>query len=310
MTMNIKILDLALVLLCTSASSFASDEVKVEILRFSGGGCDGATTTLYFDSGAPINLTVGACDKRIDIWVPNQPFTYDIGPVTLNGNGGLFLELFIGAGSFPYGGGNMTPAARNLAGISIVEDALRANTRFAGRIYGNLTSSVRVGELYRFDVDGQIRAQVRANEAGPALFDIHMGSSTSGGVILCDTGPMAGVVSQGNVLGRIEATTGGISSIEVLNSADLLADVIAGGSITAIEVAGDIGTSGDPIAIEAADGIRKIVGWSTPTSTRETAARTMRSGTWRQPAETSPGRSNAATSTAPRPRPALTSPAI
>lgn len=64
--------------------------------------------------------------------------------------------------------------------------------------------------------------------------------------------------ARGDVLGRIEATEGTITSIEVQSSADLLANVIAGGSILSIDVAGDIGSTTQTITIDAEDGINDI----------------------------------------------------
>lgn len=169
----------ALLSFSAALPSVAQDEVRVDIAkRFEQGVCDGSQSSQFFDSGESITLSVSYCDRDIKIWVPDEPFSHDIGAVTINGTGGPDLRVFIGAGSFPTDGGDMTAAARDFGGLTISNSTLRDKTEFAGRINRDLTGAIHVGELYRFDVDGQVKAQIRAKKRGGVYFDVRMGGST------------------------------------------------------------------------------------------------------------------------------------
>ena len=192
-----------IVSLLVAAPAQGDDEITVRLLKRIGDPlCPGPNhVDLFYQPGEDIALSVAYCTEQINSWAVDA--VSDIGRVTLNGSGGPDLKVFIGSGTFPTGGGAMTPACGDFDGLVITNSTLRDNTSFAGRVRDNLTGSVHVGEMYRFDVDGEIQGSIRATSAG--LFRVNAGTSTSAGTITCDTGAIDRVDIDGTVNGSITA---------------------------------------------------------------------------------------------------------
>lgn len=228
-----------------TGAALAQNEVRVEIHTRTGGGCDGSTTTFDRNDGQAINITVDSCVTRINIYDHDgADGVQSAGLVTISGNGATDLELFFGQGAFPTDGSSMPVALTNLAGVTISDSTQRDETKLAGRLAGDLTGAVHVGELFRFDVDDEIKAQIRAKiEGGVGLFLIEAGSITSSGSVLCDDGTIGRVRVVNDIAGPIEATNGSIGLVETTAAGgDLLADVKAPNEeINTITIAGNIG---------------------------------------------------------------------
>lgn len=200
----------------TMALAQGEDQVGVDIHY------DNATVDqLLYDSGENISLTniTNAVD-HINIWCPTN--TWHIGRVSLSGTADTAIRVIIGAASWNGGDPLFTPAATNWAGLS-AGGTLRYNLHLEGRIKGNLTNSVLVGHLYRFDVDDAVNAGIKSRSDGVApagFFAVECGSLSSSGNMLCMHGDMRRVQTDGDLAGEVHAMEGTIT------------DVIVGGHLT------------------------------------------------------------------------------
>lgn len=79
------------------ASLLAADEIKVEVLDWSGGACLGNFTEFFADEGAPITIPISSCVRRINVYsAPGvaPPFP-DIGRITITGTTSNDFEVVI-----------------------------------------------------------------------------------------------------------------------------------------------------------------------------------------------------------------------
>jgi len=177
--------------------------------------------------------------------------------VTINGSGADTLKIFIGSGSFPMANAGMTAALADFGGLTFNSPSQRQSTSFAGRISGDLTGSVNAGIMNRFDVDGQIQAGVYGDVSGTTGFEIHAGSISSSGYLLCGSGNFRSITTTGDVLGPVEALAGDINAITIGGNLrdDMLALV---GRIGVLNVDGSIGTPSSRVTIKARDRVQHV----------------------------------------------------
>jgi len=127
----------------------------------------------------------------------------------------------------------MQAAAGNLDGIN----GFRDNLWLYGRIGGDLTDSIFIGEVWAFTVDGQMVRGITDNEGGP----VHI---------------RAGSIAPGPP-GNVFAAVGNIGLVQV--AGNMLGNIVAqNGSINNLDVAGDIGTVLNP-AVIASDGDINVI---------------------------------------------------
>ncbi len=168
------------------------------------------------------------------------------------------LDIVLGSGGLNQSDTPNVLTGRHWEGL----DASAISTaRFAGGIGGNLTGSVLVNEVFRFDVDGQVQAHVDANEPGNGGgFVVEAASISSNGRVRLSTGNIRRVRAfSGDIAGPITVLSGGITPFGLDVAGDLLADVSAAGLIESITVAGEIGTSTSPVSITTSGDIRAVV---------------------------------------------------
>ncbi|MCC6284798.1 MAG: hypothetical protein IT439_05775, partial [Phycisphaerales bacterium] len=236
--------------------SRSANEIQVDIRKKSGAGCSGGTTTLFFNKDTDFTINISACDDVITIWDHTAPRD-SADRVTINGSGNSALKIFIGSGSFPATNEEMTPALHNFGGLTFNTPSQRIATSFAGRISGHLTGSVNAGFMYRFDVDGQIQAGVYGDESGGLGFEIHAGSISSSGYLLCGSGNFRSITTTGDVLGPVEALAGDITAVTI--GGNLRDDVLAlVGRIGVLNVDGSIGTPSSRVTIKARDRVQHV----------------------------------------------------
>jgi hypothetical protein len=238
----------------------ASGEVHIRVHHY-----DGSTEPYDRDSGEAIDVLDNVTNTVdwINIYTDNSSL-YDIGPVTLSGGATQAVRVVIGAGTFGGGHTSFTAAARNWAGMTAT-GGLQQYIALEGRIAGNLTGSVLVGNVYRFDVDGTVSSGgIGANASNGGFFEIHCGSTASNGPLV-SAASVFGVTATGDIAGAITASAGNIGDIVV--SGSLTGDIMADGSPTAsptqgsissVTVTGNIGSSGSPVSITATHVISKI----------------------------------------------------
>jgi hypothetical protein len=151
-----------------------------------------------------------------------------------------------------------TPAGGDWGGLTLSAE-LAPKTRFAGTIRGDLTGSVSVAQLFRFDVDGTIQGDVSAtSSSAPAFFAIECGSISSTSRIQRQSGNIRRIMCIGDCAGEIDTITGNIDLISI--GGDCTGTIEAGGG-----AAGDIGSLivggrlGTP-SVQASVGFRNDLG--------------------------------------------------
>ncbi|MCH9057205.1 MAG: hypothetical protein IIB55_01100 [Planctomycetes bacterium] len=240
----------------------AQGSVTVTVYRWDQGVCIGGIEKIeVLDPGESWSYNMSSCANRVNIEPSNN--SVNIGRITLSGGSSVFpVAIYLGNRSTHGFGAPPVKVGNNWAGLN----AWQVTTSVLyGGINGNLTGTIHVEDLDRFDAGGQIQAQVRANDAWPAGFIVAADSTGPNGSIYCVNGRILDVVIANDVRGWISAATN-IRFINIggdlLNSVDaggtiaeinvtghLLNNVDAGGKITEINVGGDIGTPGSFVSI-------------------------------------------------------------
>lgn len=235
---------LCLLLVTAFASvSRAADEIHVRIwFRACGGG---GWSDHYFDEDEAITFTnINSCVERINIWATSS--NHDIGRVSLSGAGGANVFVVIGAAGWNGNDTGMAQAAKDWAGLS-ASSSVEPWLYLEGHIGGDLTDSIKVGRLYRFDVDGEVQDGIQSTQSSPGFFAVNAGSVLATGDLRADNASIKQVLTDGSCSGSITAANAGITNIIV--GGNLLGDVYAKGRIETINTTGDIGTSSAPITI-------------------------------------------------------------
>ncbi len=255
-TSRLLLVGVALFMLVTTAKA---QWVRVVVTRHDGGCapcCPGTEIDEFLDPGEDATFNLSTCAKRVNITTSSS--TVDIGRLTFTGGPGAFpLDIVLGSGSLNEADVLIAAVGRHWGGL----DASGIGTsRFAGRIGGNLTGSVLVNEVFRFDVDGQVQAHIDADEPGNGGgFVVEAASISSSGRVRLSAGNIKRVRTfSGDIEGPITALSGGITQVTDV-AGDLLADIAVEGSISSITVAGEIGTSTSPVSITTSGDIRAVV---------------------------------------------------
>lgn len=237
---------LGVILAATAAN--AADEVRVDVYEYMGSPCFGSAspTTYWFDEGAAITINSTACVEQINITTLGS--NHNIGHVTIDGLSRNPLEVIIGSGSFPTSDIPLFPAGVNWAGLTITNSGVRAATRLAGTITGDLTGSV-----HRFDVDGSVTAPFFVSGSTFNRVIIETGSITSSGAVIAWSGDITRVRAQNAVDGEVRADDGNIVLVHSLGT--IGGDITAsGGNISSVTAQGTINgditaTDGDIISV-------------------------------------------------------------
>jgi hypothetical protein len=226
----------------TAAFAQPQPEIRVRVW------CGANYQDTHHWAGDPIDINVGewvGCPDHVNIWDRSGSPTHDIGPVYLYGSRASPITITISSGAWR-GLDNTRHAAAtsgSWAGITVA-NGMDDLVYLEGRVGGDLTGLVRVGEIYRLDIDGQIQAGIQADHAGLGPFWLYGGSMSTSGNANSPNDSIARVeMRSGNLAGSVSAG-GNIGDIVV--AGDLLAgnnnpDIYSGGRITKIEVGGKIG---------------------------------------------------------------------
>ena len=212
-----------------SILSFCSSSLAVIKVRITTIG--GTTFTTDHVPGQNISITADNATSQINIWSTTS--TETIGSVTIAGSGSNIVKVVIGSGAFGFTSPPGVNAAGDLKGISTFRDKLW----LYGRIGGNLTGNIFIGQVWAFTVGGQLVRGITGTEGGP--MNIRAGSIAAG--------------PQGNVLAQV----GNIGLVDITDN--MLGNVIAqNGNINNVMVGGNIGTPANPSDILAATTINNI----------------------------------------------------
>ncbi|MBC7835493.1 MAG: hypothetical protein H7Y88_10405 [Phycisphaerales bacterium] len=179
----------------------------------------------------------------------------NIGRITLTcGPTSGTLDIVIGSGSLNTSDSSTTPTGNDWGGLDVSAIASGVETRLSGAIGDDLTDSIGIDQLFRFDFIGEVQASITA--ANPGNFGgvcvVEAGSIATGGSVTLTNGALLRVRTDGtgDIAGDITATNGRIDNVFV--GGDLFGDVKAeSGRIGQIVAGGDIGASGSPVTITA-----------------------------------------------------------
>lgn len=196
--------------------------VHVRIRRIGVGGCSGGDQfNCRLCASQPLDIILDTCVYEIDI-MPSD-VTVEIGQMVFRGSAAPGDMNAVNINIYPDGGTlNAYPlapvkAGRNWQGLFIPD---HRSMRLYGGINGDLTSDVYVDVLDRFDVGGQIRANLTSNGTHADGAIVHAGAiNSSGGVAVLQWGFVREVQT------TVDGLNGGIS-------APRIGSVIVAGNLT------------------------------------------------------------------------------
>ena len=191
--------------------------------------------------------TISSTTNRINI--EPSANTVDIGRLTFEGGIGQDVDVILGSGTGLGLGANPTSVGNHWAGLDTSDGS--AIFRLYGGITGDLTGSILVEQLDRFDADGVIQAQVQADDPYDVYFRVYADSVSSAGSINCVNGVLDEVNITHDCNGSITAdgASGALDSI-IINGG-LFGDVSTSGTLNILNVDDDIGTTGTHVTIDA-----------------------------------------------------------
>lgn len=242
----------------------AQTRFRIAVQNRFGGGCNGNYTVSTFTQSTQLTFSVPECAARVEILGGHndgEALSNDVPRIVLTGGPNTApLDIVVGH-IFQQIDVQPTPAARDWGGLGLSFSGSGA-VRLYGAINRNLTGSISVPQLSRFDVGGQIQAAITSTDPVNfgGTFVIESDSISSTGSVTLTNGTMHRVVAYGSsgMQGPVVATNGNITSVFVYNGS-LSGNVRAPmGSIGTIEVFGDIGSSSQSRTILAMDGINTI----------------------------------------------------
>lgn len=245
--------------LLSAAVASGEDEILVRVW------CGSSSTTTLHDAGASIDINVGesaGCPDHVNIYDNSGNPVHNIGPVYLYGSRASPIEVTMGSGGWRGLDDTQHGSATSgdWAGITVA-NGLDDLVYLEGHVGGDLTGLIRVGEIYRLDIDGQIQAGIQADHDGLGPFWLYAGSMSSTGNANSPNDSITRVETLiGNLAGSVTAG-GNIGDIVVKGSITVGStnpDIGAGGDITLIQTSEDIGEPGDPVSIEAGGTIKYI----------------------------------------------------
>lgn len=172
-----------------AASSALAQTVRVQVWRHDNGCspcCGGVEIDETFPGGQNRSFQLSSC--AIKVVITTSSSSVNIGRLTFTGGPGAWpLEISLGS-SFSQAGLPPTPVGNNWAGLDASDIA---QARFYGGVGGNLTGSIIVPELFRFDAGGSIDSLIHADVAGNGgMFFIRAGSIPSNASITLASGPI------------------------------------------------------------------------------------------------------------------------
>ncbi len=216
-----------------SAAASGPTTVTIEV-RNSGGIIE---VIEVLDSGEAWTHTITSSTGRINI-LPSSS-TANIGRLTFQGGtNNQDVDVILGSGTALGAGANPNDVGNDWGGLNATGQS--ANFRLYGGIGGDLTDSILVDQLDRFDAGGEIQALVQADDAFSVFFLVFADSVSTLGSIDCVNGTIDEVNITNDCSGAIEAEDT-INVIEV--GGDLLFNVTAGNRIGNITVTGTIGSA-------------------------------------------------------------------
>lgn len=238
----------------SSLNAAAEDEVIVRITHGSSSPtCFGLIEYEELSPGQSKTIDLPICTEQVNI-MPSGP-TVDIGRITLTMDGSPifgFVEIVVGGGSAGMGS---QPAlvGRDWAGLNA---SGIPGAYLYGGINGDLTGSISVDRLQRFDAGGALDRGIQTDEDFPGLFIVHADSIGSTATIQSTNGGIARV----NVAGNVESSIIAGGNIgQILIGGDMTGDISApDGKITQITVGGSLGASGTAIDITADTGLTSL----------------------------------------------------
>ncbi len=241
-------------------STVSFPRTRIQVVNRLGGLCDGSVVNHCYSGTTPVTLGLATCARQVFI-VTETPLgvAIDMPRITLTGGpaaGDPPVEISLG---FTFNQDDLPPI-RVGQGWGGLDASALANAWLYGAIRGNLTGSISVTELHRFDADGTVLAPVLADRSGSAVCAVDAGSISSGGIVRVLDGSITRVRTTGNLSGRVEATNGNIALIDV--GGNLSGPIYAEqGGIGTISVVGDVTSPdiGGSYPIRAKNGIDRLI---------------------------------------------------
>jgi hypothetical protein len=237
-------------LLAVCSTALGQGTVTVTVIKYGIDPCTGGTESVHVLAPGQ-DKTIALCAMRANI-VPSDS-SVDIGRITFTGNPSIAsFEIVLGGGSAGFGT-EPTKVGRDWEGVNA---SAISNSVLYGGINGDLTGSIAVHQLMRFDAGGAMERGIQADEDWPGLFIVRAQSVGSTASIASTDGDIAQVDIAGDVESSIQA---GGNIGQILIDGDMSGDILApDGKITQVTIGGSLGASGTPIDITADTGLTSL----------------------------------------------------
>lgn len=222
-------------------------------------GCVPATQTFsYTDENASTvtkTIDLGQCAEKVYIYSSPIGTVSDMHRIRLTGGPVGTSPVAVSLGFvFSQIGSPPTSVGANWGGLDARD---LGNAQFYGGIGGSLVGTINVDQLFRFDANVAIQAEVRAGGAGNGgTFIVEAASIASNGSVVLEANNI-GRVTVGSHAGRIEATAGTITTVEVANDVSGLI-VATNGAIGTVTVGGQIQGPSSTVRVAAKTGIASV----------------------------------------------------
>ncbi len=236
--------------LLLQGQAVAQDEITVEIYNDSGS----LLSSTLFDTNDPISLS-GLANSvgRINVFSTDEEVDADIGVITLEGTWTDQIDLIIGEETVPSIVQQSRSYGRHWAGLSVPFDK---PVRFQGRISGDVIGAVRCTNFRRIDVGGDVGGNLRGVLNGPVVVTAD-GDVLAGRTIENIAGSETmSVLIAGDVVGSIQATAGGIGTVQIVGA--LTGSILAESDMDEIIILENAGSSVTAATIEAGGEIGSI----------------------------------------------------
>lgn len=249
------------VMILTAASmvTTARGAITVYVTNSGLGLCNGQTTSTTYSSGQDVTINLAPCCVRVNI-VPDTNAD-DIGRYTFTG-GASVVDFIIGrTGAINMGDTVNTQAGDDWEGMNL--SGLNGVSRVSGGITGDLTNDLIADQIYRLDIGGAVRDDIRCVQNLGAAFVVEALEVATTGSVRCNDGNILRVRTTGanGIRGPVTADDGTINNVVTAGNGDLLANLSAPlGEIQNISIDGNIGSSGSLVTIAAG----KDLGVSSP----------------------------------------------
>lgn len=194
-----------------------------------------------------VELNLNACASRVYIYSCDAsgnpgPLT-DMPRIKFTGGptGANPLPVLITLGFAGPSASAATPVGSNWAGL---DARALGRSQFYGAIGGNLTGTINVDELYRFDAGEAIQAEVRAGATNGALgANFIVGATSITGPVVLESGTIRLVTAE-SLSAEVKSIGGSITEVEVRGNVSATGRIdAAGGSITTVDIWGNLAGS-------------------------------------------------------------------